>query len=122
MKTMMMIIVPAALFFICQNTSAQCSMAANRPMKDTPAKVNAIANPACMVVYSCPMHSEVISDQPGFCPKCGMKLVEKTVSEESERQMQMHQHSMMGTGMIVMMVMMGVMMVGMMVLVGSHWH
>ena len=26
-------------------------------------------------VYSCPMHPEVTSDQPGKCPKCGMKLV-----------------------------------------------
>lgn len=27
-------------------------------------------------VYICPMHPEVISDKPGKCPKCGMKLVE----------------------------------------------
>lgn len=27
--------------------------------------------------YTCPMHPEVQSDQPGNCPKCGMKLVEK---------------------------------------------
>jgi hypothetical protein len=25
--------------------------------------------------YTCPMHSKVITDQPGNCPKCGMKLV-----------------------------------------------
>lgn len=25
-------------------------------------------------VYVCPMHSEVKSDQPGKCPKCGMNL------------------------------------------------
>ena len=25
--------------------------------------------------YTCPMHPEVISDQPGKCPKCGMNLV-----------------------------------------------
>ena len=28
--------------------------------------------------YTCPMHSEVVSDQPGKCPKCGMTLVKKT--------------------------------------------
>lgn len=28
-------------------------------------------------VYTCPMHPEVVSDQPGKCPKCGMKLVPK---------------------------------------------
>jgi flagellar basal body-associated protein FliL len=29
------------------------------------------------VVYTCPMHPEVISDKPGKCPKCGMMLVIK---------------------------------------------
>ncbi|MBB6370128.1 multicopper oxidase domain-containing protein [Chryseobacterium shigense] len=37
--------------------------------------------------YTCPMHPEIISDQPGKCPKCGMELVEKethqhTITEE----------------------------------------
>jgi len=27
--------------------------------------------------YTCPMHPEVVSDRPGSCPKCGMKLVPK---------------------------------------------
>lgn len=26
-------------------------------------------------VYTCPMHPEVVSDKPGKCPTCGMKLV-----------------------------------------------
>lgn len=32
------------------------------------------------VVYTCPMHPDVISDKPGKCPKpgCGMTLVKKT--------------------------------------------
>jgi len=25
--------------------------------------------------YTCPMHPEVIKDEPGKCPKCGMNLV-----------------------------------------------
>jgi len=29
------------------------------------------------VTYSCPMHPEVTSSQPGKCSKCGMKLVPK---------------------------------------------
>jgi len=28
-------------------------------------------------VYTCPMHPEVKSDNPGKCPKCGMDLVPK---------------------------------------------
>jgi FtsP/CotA-like multicopper oxidase with cupredoxin domain len=27
------------------------------------------------LVYTCPMHPEVISEQPGRCPECGMKLL-----------------------------------------------
>ena len=29
------------------------------------------------VLYTCPMHPEVVSDKPGKCPKCGMTLVVK---------------------------------------------
>ncbi len=32
-------------------------------------------------LYTCPMHPEVISDKPGRCPKCGMKLVPKPPAE-----------------------------------------
>jgi hypothetical protein len=28
-----------------------------------------------VVIYTCPMHPEVISNEPGECPTCGMKLV-----------------------------------------------
>ncbi len=36
--------------------------------------------------YTCPMHPEVIQDEPGACPKCGMDLVTKatTASEEDK--------------------------------------
>ncbi|WP_240735094.1 heavy metal-binding domain-containing protein [Hymenobacter sp. UV11] len=30
-----------------------------------------------VVTHTCPMHPEVVSSQPGECPKCGMNLVQK---------------------------------------------
>jgi FtsP/CotA-like multicopper oxidase with cupredoxin domain len=42
---------------------------------DDPAAMPADAGP---VTYACPMHPEVTSDQPGRCPKCGMKLLATT--------------------------------------------
>ena len=40
---------------------------AHEPAKAAPATPGA-------TVYTCPMHPEVRSDRPGFCPKCGMAL------------------------------------------------
>ena len=33
-------------------------------------------------VYTCPMHSEVVQDKPGKCPKCGMDLTAKEVKKD----------------------------------------
>ena len=29
------------------------------------------------IMYTCPMHPEVVADAPGKCPKCGTQLVAK---------------------------------------------
>ncbi len=42
-----------------------------------PATTQAAVGGAGGVLYTCRMHKEVISDKPGKCPKCGMKLVVK---------------------------------------------
>src|SRR6266568_3793969 len=42
----------------------------------TSAAINAMANPSPSAQkYTCVMHPEVVTDHPGNCPKCGMKLV-----------------------------------------------
>lgn len=40
-------------------------------------------------VYTCPMHSDVRSDKPGSCPKCGMPLRLKAQTQE---QGDVHEH------------------------------
>ena len=41
------------------------------------------------VIYTCPMHPEILSDKPGKCPKCGMELVQKSSSSEHKMNMMM---------------------------------
>ena len=40
------------------------------------------------IIYTCPMHPEIISGKPGKCPKCGMDLIQKK-SSSSEHKMDM---------------------------------
>jgi hypothetical protein len=37
--------------------------------------------PAKKYKYVCTMHSEIGSDKPGVCPKCGMDLVEQDTTK-----------------------------------------
>ncbi|MGZ3470429.1 MAG: YHS domain-containing protein, partial [Isosphaeraceae bacterium] len=34
------------------------------------------------VLYTCPMHPEIVRDKPGSCPICGMALEPKTATED----------------------------------------
>ncbi len=38
-------------------------------------------------MYTCTMHNEVMSDHPGECPKCGMKLVKQKMTAEQQKMM-----------------------------------
>ena len=40
--------------------------------------------------YTCPMHPEIIQDEPGTCPKCGMELVPREASGSSD---ETHHHT-----------------------------
>ena len=46
------------------------------------------------VQYTCTMHPEVLEDEPGKCPKCGMELVKKEVAkaEETKSDSAGHEH------------------------------
>lgn len=38
-------------------------------------------------MYTCTMHNEVMSDHPGECPKCGMKLVKQKMTDAQMKMM-----------------------------------
>ena len=42
-----------------------------------------ILTPETRTEYTCPMHPEIVRDQPGPCPKCGMALEPRTVTAEA---------------------------------------
>lgn len=44
-------------------------------------------------MYTCPMHPEVMQDEPGSCPKCGMDLVKAEEHDHTS-----HDHGEMKTG------------------------
>lgn len=70
MKTLILLL--CTRLFVSNTCFAQTT--ANSP--------SASATAAAKKEYTCPMHPEVVKDEPGKCPKCGMKLEEKKPAEK----------------------------------------
>lgn len=68
---------PSQKSMINQKTNEDFNKAKPDPesqnFKQTKAENQSDAN-----TYTCPMHPEVISEEPGICPNCGMELVVKS--------------------------------------------
>lgn len=65
---------------------AACSNNSNSDdKKDATSAITDTSGMSSEVKYTCPMHPEVISDTPGDCPKCGMKMVPVKDSETNKK-------------------------------------
>lgn len=51
---------------------------------DAPGDTGAGAPSGAQAHFTCPMHSDVVADKPGPCPKCGMKLVKRAEQHPHE--------------------------------------
>lgn len=80
-------VVSLVVFCSFQNTFAQNSI----EKQDT-----TLALDSTKIIYSCPMHPEIISDKPGTCPKCGMELVKVEKGKKQSEPMQHQMGMMMG--------------------------
>ena len=68
------------IFLIILSTIA-ISFAYAQDMKNMPGmKMPAKQQQSYSTYYTCVMHPEIHSAKPGNCPKCGMKLIKKTVA------------------------------------------
>ncbi len=46
-------------------------------------KTQKAAEASEQTIYTCPMHPEVQSNEPGSCPKCGMFLVSQSDADDN---------------------------------------
>ena len=65
--------------------SPEAPAAAVPPPSETLAIAGRAASPVTApAAYSCPHHPEVVSHQPGDCPKCGMALTPKPATQPAQ--------------------------------------
>ena len=85
MKTRSIFLIVVALVFgSFQNMFAQQE-------KDKQDTTLTVASDSTIIIFTCSMHPEIISDKSGTCPKCGMELVKL---EEGQKQSKPMQHQM----------------------------
>ena len=77
MKKLMLISLSVAILSFGIVNQVQGSVVKQQQKKEMPAKK------ATMVMYTCMMHPEIISDKPGKCPVCKMDLVKKEMSTKA---------------------------------------
>lgn len=78
---------PRSCKIMMKNKGMMSMMMKDTSMMKMKTGMKSMNMPADSLVYTCPMHAEIISAKPGKCPKCGMDLVKKTVDKSMEKDM-----------------------------------
>jgi hypothetical protein len=71
MKKFISMAILAMAVVACHETKKPVTKVCSRPDS------TALVKPVKKVLYVCPMDSEVVSDKPDSCFKCGMDLIKK---------------------------------------------
>ncbi len=91
-QNIFLVAIPVLMISACNNTSSHSENAADMHTMENMQDMHATMTDTTFhaidttkltkgaVFYQCSMHKEVMSDKPGDCPKCGMKLVQKQKS------------------------------------------
>lgn len=82
-------ILSLVLFLFAAATSCQQAKEKTEQTEGTEATDTTSSEQMAKVQYTCTMHPEVIKDEPGKCPKCGMDLVKK---EGDDHDSTKHEH------------------------------
>jgi len=91
MKTILLnisfVLIGLTSFTACNNSGSD-----NNAAEQTTTTVNSNeqTNQELAAVYSCPMHPEVTSNEPGKCSKCGMNLEKATDKDHGHTEDQQH--------------------------------
>ncbi len=78
MRTLLILLTVALLLMGCEKYDEQNESVENAMSDSAEEHAKKHLNPK----YICPMHPQIVRDEPGSCPICGMFLVKKEVQPE----------------------------------------
>lgn len=61
----------------CSENKTTTETTTTAPATEATMSADSTSSNGMAATYTCPMHPEVVSNQPGQCPKCHMDLVKK---------------------------------------------
>ncbi len=89
-KIAILLVAPLAVILLASCDKSGERTAADGPAKPEQGRLTETKPGAVESLYHCPMHPTYVSDRPGDCPICGMKLVEVEAKDGVARLMLEH--------------------------------